>query len=68
MLIVHVLVGLVLGFVAALWGWSEDYSLLAILGLYVLAANVGMLGSAALMLLGSRAPMPLKPSGVPQAA
>ena len=68
MLIVHLLVGLLLGFVTAVWSWSEGYSLLTMLGLYVLAANVGLLGSATLMLLASRAPMPSKPSGVSQAA
>jgi hypothetical protein len=68
MLVVHLLAGLVLGFVAALWGWSEDYSLLSMLWLYVLGGNVGLLGSAVLALLRSRAPMPSKPSGVSQAA
>jgi hypothetical protein len=67
MLILHVLAGLVLGFVAALWGWSEGYSLLAMLGLYVLAANVGLLGSAALALLDDHAPMTSKSSGVSRA-
>ena len=68
MLVVHLLAGLLLGFVAAVWSWSEGYSLLAMLGLYVLAANVGVLGSAVLALLRSHAPMRAEPSGVSQAA
>ena len=68
MLIVHLLAGLHLGFVAAVWGWSEGYSLFAILGLYVLGGNVGVLGSAALALLGPRSPMLPNLSGASQAA
>lgn len=68
MLVVHLLAGLLLGFVAALWGWSAGYSLFAMLGLYVLAANAGLLGSAVLALLRSRTPMRAEPSGVSQVA
>ncbi len=57
MLIFHLLAGLVLGFVAALWGWSQGYSLWGMLGLYALGGNAGLLGSAAWALLRPAAPI-----------
>lgn len=52
MLITHVLVGLIVGFVAAIWACAEDYSLLPMLGFYALAGNLGVGASAAVSLVG----------------
>jgi hypothetical protein len=51
MLVTHLLIGLVIGFGAAVWACSEGYSLLAMIGFYMLASNLGLLVSAALSLL-----------------
>ncbi len=66
MLIIHLLAGLVLGFCAALWSWLEGYSLWAMLGLYVLVGNLGVLASAAVALIHFRGLMQPKPTGQPQ--
>lgn len=52
MSVTHVLVGLVVGFVTAVWACAEGYSLLAMLGFYILAGNLGVAASAAVSLLG----------------
>ena len=52
MYIAHVLVGLIVGFVAAVWACAEGYSLLAMLGFYVLAGNLGVAASAAVSWAG----------------
>ena len=68
MLTLHLLGSLVLGFVAALWGWCEGYSLSGMLGLYVLGGNAGLIGSAAWAVLRPTAPMPTELSDVAQTA
>ena len=68
MLIVHLLVGLVLGFAAALWSWSEGFSLGAMLGFYVLGVHMGLVGSAAVALARSQGLMPSESLGVSQGA
>ena len=51
MVVVHVIFGLVVGLVAAVWACSENYSLFAMLGAYMLAGNLGVLASAAVSLV-----------------
>ena len=54
MVIAHLSVGIILGFVAAVWACGEGYSLLAMLGFYMLAGNIGVVVSGAVALV--RAP------------
>lgn len=68
MLILHLLGSLVLGFVAALWGWCEGYSLSGMLGLYVLGGNAGLIGSAAWALFRPSAPVSIASLDVAQSA
>ena len=63
MLIPHLVVGIILGFVAAVWACGEGYSLLAMLGFYVLAGNLGVVLSAAVALV--RAPRRAPQSSAP---
>ena len=51
MVIAHVIVGLVVGFVAAVWACSEGYSLLAMIGAYLAGGNLGVLTGAAVSLV-----------------
>lgn len=46
MIVIHLLAGLALGFLAALAAWAAGLPLWAMLGAYVLGVNVGVLGSA----------------------
>jgi hypothetical protein len=61
MIITHLVIGMTLGFVAAVWACGEGYSLLAMIGLYVLVGNLGVAGSAAVSLL--RLPRLERPQG-----
>ena len=63
MLIVHLVVGIIFGFVAAVWACSEGYSLLAMLGFYMLAGNLGVVVSGAVALV--RAPRLAPQSAAP---
>ena len=51
MVVAHVIFGLVLGFVAAVWACSEGYSLLAMVGAYLAGGNLGVLTGAAVSLV-----------------
>ena len=51
MVVAHVIVGLVLGFVAAVWACSEGYSLLAMIGAYMVGGNLGVLTGVAVSLV-----------------
>ncbi len=42
MLIVHLLAGLTVGFLSALWAWAEGGSLPLMILVYVLGGNVGV--------------------------
>ena len=68
MLVIHLLAGVVLGLVAALWGWTAGYSLWVLPGLYILGGSVGVIGSALPALLRSRASMQSEPLGLSQGA
>ena len=51
MVVAHVIVSLVVGFVAAVWACSEGYSLSAMIGVYMVGCNLGLLASAAVLLV-----------------
>jgi hypothetical protein len=46
MFLSNLAVGFGLGLAAALWGWMADLSAFAVLGLYVLGGNLGVMTSA----------------------
>jgi hypothetical protein len=69
MIVAHLVIGMTLGFVAAVWACGEGYSLLAMIGFYMLAGNLGVAASAAAALvrgprtaLRSQAPTTARPA------
>jgi hypothetical protein len=54
MLILHVLIGLVVGILAAAWVWLSGASLWTMLGYYVLGGNAGIGLTVALALIRPR--------------
>ena len=51
MLIRHLVTGIVLAFVTAVWAYAQGYSLFAMLGFYVLGGSLGVAASAVVSLV-----------------
>jgi NADH:ubiquinone oxidoreductase subunit 6 (subunit J) len=59
MLVVHLLCGVMFGAAAAAWSWTLGSSFLTVIGLYMLAGQIGVVASATVAMIGVRRSDPL---------